>query len=245
MSLQFPHWVRSLVVGGVTEIAVLAPIRKGRVPRERQTFEERARFTIANLNARIQALVPTELSKIPSIHFGRIMFLRPEQYLTHARASDVDVDQDGVPRPMDDYRERPAPPDASFQSWLLVIVTFDGDLKAYFRDIAEILDEDFDTIFDNCLNYPGTENFEEFWAWIRRYQIPVDLFVPASSDLNVAEIKHNAMFMSMFDEFVAKVRSPDGRIVEPIDDLFDEFLRKTQQIPSDFPTPGGIYKPVD
>jgi hypothetical protein len=30
-----------------------------------------------------------------------------------------------------------------------------------------------------------------------------------------------------------------------MDDLFDEFLRETQQYASGFPSPGGLYKGVD
>ena len=37
-------------------------------------------------------------------------------------------------------------------------------------------------------------------------------------------------------------QSPDGRRVGSMDELFDEFLRKTQQYASDFPAPGGTFK---
>ena len=46
------NWANSKTIGGVSEIAVLAPIRRGRIPGERRTYEERLRFVIANLAGR-------------------------------------------------------------------------------------------------------------------------------------------------------------------------------------------------
>jgi hypothetical protein len=75
-----------------------------------------------------------------------------------------------VPDQNDDYRTL-GDPDvrttsaASARSMLLTMVEFDGDLKVYFRDIATDLNTDFDLIFQNCENYPGTGNFELFWLW--------------------------------------------------------------------------------
>ena len=45
------NWVESRSIGQVSEIAVLAPIKLGRVPGERRTYEERLRSAIDNLTA--------------------------------------------------------------------------------------------------------------------------------------------------------------------------------------------------
>jgi hypothetical protein len=55
-------------------------------------------------------------------------------------------------------------------------------------------------------------------------------------------IKQLQEFKRQFDEFVAEVRPANGSRVKSLDDLFDQFLARTQQHASDFPTPGGIYK---
>jgi hypothetical protein len=123
-------------------------------------------------------------------------------------------------------------------------VEFDGDIKVYMRDIAEFLGQDFDYIFENCENYPSTENFEEFWLWIRRYQINTDLFYAPYSNLSVARIRQLEDFKNRFDQFVAQVRSPTGPLVRSMDELFDEFLRETQQYASGFPSPSGIFVPL-
>jgi hypothetical protein len=275
MPLRPLSWVNSKMIGGVSEIAVLAPIRKGLVPGERRTFEERLRFAIANLAGRVANGIPTELDKIPTIHFGRMMIIRPEQYLVYSSVEGLEYEggkrtmgaMTGIPSPIDDYREImsvEAPPDTpaqpepdqqqtkqeqdqpskpQFRSWLLTTVEFDGDLRTYFRDIAQFLSSDFDAIFRNCEDFPSTQDFEGFWAWIRRYQIETQLFYPHYPDLTVVRIKQLQDFKRRFDAFVAKVRSPTGPRVKSMDELFDEFLRKTQQYARDFPAPGGTFKP--
>jgi hypothetical protein len=276
------NWANSKTIGGVSEIAVLAPIRRGRIPGERRTYEERLRFVIANLAGRVQQGIPNELDRIQTIHFGRMIIIRPEQYLVYSKVKGLNYEGEqrlslgrgealperGIPSAIDDYLELGdlasqksigAPggdagengADASteeaderpeFRSWLLTLVEFDGDLRTYFRDIAEFLDSDFDKVFRNCEDFPSTRRFEAFWAWIRRYQIDVNLFYPRYPDLSVVRIKQLQEFKRQFDMFVAKVRSPTGNRIESMEELFDEFLRTTQQFARDFPSPGGVFK---
>ena len=263
------NWVNSQTIGGVSEIAVLAPVKKGRIPGERRTFEERLRFAVNNLASRVKQGIPTELDKVPTIHCGRMIIIRPEQYLVYSDVVGVAYEGDGegdrrrkaavrklaIPLPIDDYDEVGLPRarkairgkrvgrKPQFHSWLLTLVEFDGDLRTYFRDIAQFLGSDFDNIFRNCEDFPSTKDFEAFWAWIRRYQIQTDLFYPRFRDLSVVRIKQLQDFKRRFDAFVTKVRSPTGQRVELMDELFDEFLRKTQQHARDFPAPGGTFKP--
>jgi hypothetical protein len=251
-------WPSSRTLGRISEVAVLAPIRKGRVPGERRTYEERLRMVISAIQMRAEQGIPNELDQIPTIHFGRLIIIRPEQYLTGAEnlpwpdtTPTGTVGSSNVPDQIDDYEEyspkgssdgatqEPKAPD--FRSWLLTLVEFDGDPKAYFREIAEFLGRDFDRVFQNCEHFKTTRNFEEFWLWIRRYQIPVDLFYARYPDLSVARIKQLQDFKRRFDAFVARVRTPTGPRVRSLEDLFDEFLRETQQYARDFPTPGGAY----
>lgn len=101
------RWATSQQVGGVSEIAVLSPIRKGIVPGERRTYEERLRASIANLAKRHQQGIPTDLDQVTTIHFGRMIIIRPEQYLLFSRNVAPDFYQGiedkpavpGAPRP--------------------------------------------------------------------------------------------------------------------------------------------------
>ncbi len=223
------NWVKSKSIGQVSEIAVLAPIKLGRVPGERRTYEERLRSAIDNLTARVQQGIPIELDRIRTIHFGRMIIIRPEQYLVYSDVPGVQYDETPkgkVPKPFDDYVPLEAsdgkPP--TFRSWLLTLVEFDGEL------------------FRNCEDFGTTRNFEAFWSWIKRYQIDSNLFYSRYGDLSVVRIKQLQDFKRRFDEFVAEVRPASGSRVKSLDDLFDQFLAKTQQYAGDFPSPGGIYK---
>ncbi|WP_136658062.1 hypothetical protein [Nitratireductor sp. XY-223] len=270
MQRELLNWSMSATSGGVTEIAVLAPIIRGRAPGERLTYEEKLRRVIDSIQTRADRGIPHQLNTITSIHFGRMMIIRPEQYLTNSNVAGVDYFKSGetsggpqgdfsVPKPLDEFEitvhgadggtiETHAGSNAAhsetpgFHSWLLTIVSFDGDLKVYFRDIAQFLARDFDEVFVNCVDFPSTRDFEKFWHWIRRYQVPVDLFLCAYPDLTVVQIKQLEDFKRCFDAFVEKVRSPTGRKVENMEELFDEFLRETAQYASAFPTPGGTYR---
>jgi len=241
------NWVKSKSIGQVSEIAVLAPIKLGRVPGERRTYEERLGSAIDNLAGRVQRGIPVELDRIRTIHFGRMIIIRPEQYLVYSDVPGVQYDDTSngkIPKPIDDFfpldtsDERPP----TFRSWLLTLVEFDGDIRVYFRDVAQFIADDFDTLFRNCEDYGSTSDFEGFWAWIKRYQIETNLFYSRYADLSVVRIKQLQDFKRRFDEFVAEVRPANGRRVESMDDLFDQFLAKTQQYASDFPAPSGIYK---
>ena len=256
-------WADSKTVGGVTEVAVLAPIKKGRVPGERCTYEERVRTLVATIQQRVDRGIPTELDEVPTIHFGEIIVIRPEQYLVNSRVDGLCYEPaPGIPAPIDDYQTIPddaqqsspaqagaaplgrsGPPE--FRSWLLTIVFFDGDLKVYFKEISVFTKLKFDEIFENCENYPldGTSDFERFWNWIRRYQINVDLFYPRYRELSVVRIKQLEAFKRRFDAFVARVRTPNGGRARPIDDLFDEFLRENEQYARNFPALGGVFEP--
>lgn len=247
------NWADSTMVGQVSEIAVLSPIKRGRIPGERRTYEERLRFQIANLQGRVEQGLPTELDRVQEIHFGRMIIIRPEQFLVYSNLAGITYYRPTlgsgrqIPEPIDEYFEIsadgtpvPAPPEV--RSWLLTLVEFDGDLRSYFKDIAQFLGDLFDKIFTNCEDFTTTADFEAFWTWIRRYQIDASLFLPRYGDLSVVRIKELQDFKQRFDAFVAKVRSPAGRKVDRMDELFDEFLRETQQHGSGFPSSGGLYR---
>ena len=242
------NWVKSKSIGQVSEIAVLSPIKLGRVPGERRTYEERLRAAIDNLTARVQQGIPIELDRIRTIHFGRMIIVRPEQYLVYSDVPGVQYDETAkgkVPKPIDDYvpLETSGGKPSTFRSWLLTLVEFDGDIRVYFRDIAQFIADDFDALFRNCEDFGSTRNFEGFWSWIKRYQINTNLFYSRYPDLSAVRIKQLQDFKRRFDEFVAEVRPANGPRPKAMDELFDQFLARTQQYASDFPTPGGIYKP--
>ncbi len=269
------NWARSRWAGNISEFGVMSPIIPGRIPGERQTYEERLRFVLDGLGRKSDAGLPSALSRIPSLHFGRVMIIRPEHYLTNSKlelpgtyydehAPNEPAPTYNIPRPLDQYVEfdpvspkdltepstpaeavNPAHNPNEFRSWLMTQVIFDGDPIKYLREIGEFIENDFDRVFENCEEYPMARDFEPFWAWVKRYQIRPDVFYTPYPDLSVTRMKQLQVFKDRFDAFVAQVRSPTGKKVENMDALFDQFLRDNQQFSSDFPTPGGMYRAKD
>lgn len=257
------NWAKSRTVGGVSEIALFTPITPGRIPGERRTYEERLRTVLATLAQRVETRMPTPLSQINTFHFARVLIVRPEQYLLNSRLP-APMTYDTYPSPVPHMGRTPpdryvptrieayAEPGAEspvkdweLRSWLLTLVIFDGDPRVYVRDVSEFIERQFDMVFENCDDYPGARDFELFWTWVRRHQLPVDVFYPAYPDLTVARIRQLEDFKKRFDAFVQKVRSPTGRRVEQMDDLFDAFLKESQQYASGFPAPGGSFQGFD
>jgi hypothetical protein len=274
------EWAESKTLGVVSELSLLTPIKPGRVPGERRTYEERLRDHLESLQRREAASIPSFVRPITAIHFARWLILRPEQYLQYSRVSGVQYiedlplpqatddplaaypeDQPAVPLAtnslhhtpiaIDDYREQtegrsetqaqrpPKPP--ALVSWLLFVVTFDGDLKSYVRHVVQTIREDVDRIWGNCYEYPGARNFERFWLYARRHQINTDAFYAAYPSLTVPRIHQLRVFKDRFDDFIARTRNPDGSSRDDIGPLLDEFLRSNLQYTADFPAPGGTY----
>ena len=253
-------WATSKTIGGVSEIAVLAPIRTGCFPGEQRTYEER-------LRRRQSRISPTAINKDFPLNSAQIPVhsLWPHDHYSARTVPAVLGSQRGqlsyqdttgtaaglaYREPINDYidligQRRPGSrkkEPAKYASFLLTLVEFDGDVKVYMRDIAEFLARDFDRIFENCEGYPTTRDFEVFWLWIRRYQINTNLFYAPYSNLSTVRIKQLEEFKRQFDAFVAQVYSPNGQRIKPVDELFEQFVRDNQRFARDFPTPSGIFR---
>jgi hypothetical protein len=247
------EWAESKNFGVVNELSLMTPIKPGRIPGEKRTYEERLRDYLASLHQREASEIPAFVRPVTEIHYARWIILRPEQYLQYSDVDGVEYESEKrsegphslfhTPKPMDPYLEDARDPldKPRFLSWLLFIVTFDGELGAYVRRVVQTIGEDVDKIWGNCYGYPGTKDFERFWMYARRHQIPTDAFYAAYPMLSVPRIHHLRVFKDRFDDFIARTRKPDGSSREDIGPLLDEFLRSNLQYTSDFPAAGGTY----
>jgi hypothetical protein len=227
------RWAEAKMVGGVSEVTLLTPIRPGPIPGEGRSYEQRLRQELASVQQRVARGMPTPVGRISTIHFARWLILRPEQYLQLSAcfAPFVAGAASGKADP------------GQYRSWLFFTSNFDGDLKSYLRDFAVFLAADVDRIWSNCEGYPasGAKDFEAYWSYAKRYQIPTDAFYNAYPGLSVARIHQLSFFKQHFDAFVARTRGPDGRSVANLAELFDEFLERNSAYTRDFPTSGGLF----
>jgi hypothetical protein len=83
------------------------------------------------------------------------------------------------------YEAPPGPP------LLIFSVSFDGDLKHYFRRFSHGIPDDVDRIWGNCEGYPkrGAHDFEALWRWVKLNQVKALAFYHANPDLTLTDIK--------------------------------------------------------
>ena len=242
----------------------MTPIRRGLIPGEIRTYEERLRYALKSLKDRAANGIPTPIGQIPTIHYARWFIIRPEQYLrfsnltgltapdpNHPFATSSRVPslpetmvkrQDANYVELSDDTDAPDP-DPILPSWLVFTSNFDGDLKAYIREFSSDLASDLDLIWSNCEGYPdgGAADFETFWDYIQSFQVEVGAFFAAYPDLTTPRIQQLAAFKEAFDAFVARTRQADGNSVTTIAREFDAFIRLHQAYTTGFPDAGGLY----
>lgn len=229
-------WVDSKFVGGVSELTLFTPIKRGfvvhrddagREVREARTYEQRLHDHLRSVQKRIDEGILTSVSRIATIHFARWQILLPAHYLHYDRKK---VEAAGLK--LDE-----------FQSWLLFTSNFDGDLKTYLNEFSAIIAKDVDTIWGNCEGYPdeGSQNFDAYWAYAKKHQITTQSFFNAYPGLSVSRVRELAHFRARFDEFVAMTRLPDGSSKPDIAKDFDVFLSESLAFPQNFPSRGGIF----
>jgi hypothetical protein len=239
MVMKVYPWAQSKTFGGVTELTLFTPVKFGPIPGERRTYEERLRQELASLQRRVDQGLNSPIGIIPTIHFARWLILRPEQYLQGA------CFPQSAPPSLDPYRPagRPQTHDYRFRSWLFFASNFDGDLKDYLREFSDFLDKDVDRVWGNCEGYPerGSLDFEAYWHYAKRFQIPTDAFFNAYPGLTVSRIHQLAVFKDRFDAFVRGTRGADRRSIEGVGDLLDRFILENQAYTADFPAIGGTY----
>jgi hypothetical protein len=220
------------VVGCVSEVTLLTPVKPGLVPGERRTYEQRLAGQLDSVQRRVERGIPTPIGVMPTIHYARWLILRPAQYLQYSRIA-----------PTPDYTGAYPPRDPTYRSWLFFTSNFDGEMKDYLREFAVFLGEDVDRIWGNCEGWPegGSRDFEHFWDYAKRHQIPTHAFYNAYPELTVGRIHQLDRFKRAFDRLVAGTRRRDGSTVDDIARLLDQFLADNSVYPSDFPREGGTY----
>ena len=90
---------------------------------------------------------------------------------------------------------------------LLFTSNFDGDWVDYLRDFSQITPDGMDRIFGHCDGYPegGCRDFEAFRAYVRKFQVPTDLFYAAYPDSSVKAVTQALEVKALTDEFVRKL----------------------------------------
>jgi hypothetical protein len=218
------HWVDSKTIGGVSELTLLTPIKRGLISGETRTYEQRLTEHLSTVQRRIEDNIPNPIGRATTIHFARWQILLPEHFLYYDSGAIV--------------------PGHRYQAWLLFTSNFDGDLKVYLNEFSALIADDVDRIWGNCEGYPpeGSKNFDAYWAYAKRHQITTQAYFNAYPGLTVPRIHELATFRRLFDEFVAETRRPDGSSIEDLPAVFDRFLSRALTFSQNFPARGGVFE---
>ena len=158
---------RSIALGGMTNLNVLAPIKPGMVIGfEPVSYLERLRKVLDALQSARQNVRESEM---------------------HPPVFPDSVGRFGI---IENFRYSIVPPSteaggsALSGTWRLSLnVTFDGGWEPYMRVIYRDLGTLLDLLFCHCVGYPGSlaSRFEDYCAWVRSYEIEGGLFYTDSA----------------------------------------------------------------
>ncbi len=140
--------------------------------------------------------VASEATIITPIKIGRI----EKEYRTYRKRLE-DVLEDVQER---EYQRLPTPVSLlrqiHFARWvilerpgsagdLLFTSNFDGDMKHYFRSFSLQLTRDINAVWENCEDYPGAEDFDRLWQYVKEHQRTTRTFYNAYPTLTMPEIE--------------------------------------------------------
>ncbi|HEX5683241.1 MAG TPA: Dyp-type peroxidase [Ideonella sp.] len=142
--------VKSKALGGVSDLTLLAPLKKGFVPAlDAVTYKTRARRLLKTLSlgratSHEYALLrpfSDAVERVGKIHSVRVAIVEPEDKI-------------------------------------LLAVTFDGTWEAYLRVLWQKVGTLLDVIFCNTEDYPSAcdHSFDAWASWVRRVQVETDFF---------------------------------------------------------------------
>jgi len=162
----------STQLGGIANLALLAPVRPGFVEGfETVTYARRLELLLKTLNAIRLASREASLATNPfPDSVGRFGILHSFRYAIVP----PDIGSRGVP----DAANDPSP--GLYR--LSLNVAFDGGWETYMRVIYSDLGSLLDAIFCNCVGYPASRlhSFDEYTRWVRDHELAGGLFYTES-----------------------------------------------------------------
>jgi hypothetical protein len=89
---------------------------------------------------------------------------------------------------------------------LLFTSNFDGELDPYLEALRTGLSDSADTIWGNCIGYPGSGEARAFADYMRHHQIDSSLFFAAYGDRTVEEVKRSLALRIKLVEFALRAQ---------------------------------------
>lgn len=167
--------ITSKNIDGITDLVVVAPIKKGFISAyENVTYATRLKLVAEGLNRARVALREYETITPFSDVTERILTL------LDFRVGLLDKDLFGIKLPT---KGEPQAAGLESQRFLYLTATFDGAWEPYMRLIWDPLGPFLDLLFCNCEGYvtAGDHSFEEYAQWVRDNQVDSSIFYSTSA----------------------------------------------------------------
>lgn len=191
----------SRYLGGVNEVTIITPIKRGRIPNGLLTYREQLKATIDSVQNREIRGIPTPVRLIPTIHFARWIIWEP-----------------------------PGDPDAqslliftsNFDGSMWQYLRDFADL------IADDVDKIWGNCEGYPAG--GSRDFDAFWAYASAHQVHTTGFYAAIPDETVKRRNHLRTFRHNFDAFVMDNLSLLQQAGSDFEQRFKQFLKDNQHL---------------
>ncbi|MEU5398121.1 hypothetical protein ABZ348_02300 [Streptomyces sp. NPDC005963] len=94
-------------------------------------------------------------------------------------------------------------------SYLVFVSNFDGPLDRFLADLLTRMGPEVDTIWRNCVGYPGTEHADAFVAYLKHNQIETTAFLSAYPEATVADVREALDLRRQVTDFAISVQGAD------------------------------------
>lgn len=223
---------RSLALGGVTNLSVLAPVKRGFVDGfEPITYQRRLERLLVALQAARQNVRESELrAPVFPDSVGRFGIIRSFRYAI------VPPERTG----------RAGDPEAP--SLLSLNVSFDGGWEPYMRVIYRDIGTLLDALFCHCeTDYPGSRDgsFDAYCRWVRRNEVAGGLFYVDPAPVTVSDQAYLAEIERLQRDGAADARMADHAIAPDVrarDAAIAAVIADPSRVPPLLRTLKGLYR---
>jgi hypothetical protein len=118
-----------------------------------------------------------------------------------------------------------------WQDKLIFTSNFDGSMWQYLRDFANLIADDLDRVWENCIGYPqqGSADFDAFWDYVCKHQVSTTAFYADNFMESVQRRRALLRFKSNFDAFLQQWHAVDKiKQNREFRAAFDEFVLQNQ-----------------
>ena len=89
---------------------------------------------------------------------------------------------------------------------LIFTSNYDGSMWQYLRDFSNLIADDLDRVWSNCVGYPqgGCHDFDAFWQYVLEHQVETSAFYAAMPTQSLINRQSLQTFKRNFDVFLSQ-----------------------------------------